>query len=167
MARGYTRGPMDSWIEGIEARREGELFGEERLVEAVLDAFPTPVEAALAFAIAKTRRAGGSKPGGFPGAETVLRQLADGPSRRLVGLVSYEPVPVRPPAKIVDDDGREVGEVTSGTVSPTLGRPVMLAYLATRALRGQPDERFHALVRDRRIPVHLTPLPFVPKRYKR
>lgn len=127
----------------------------------------TPVEAGLAFSIARTRRTGAPKAGGFPGADRVLRQLAEGVRRRLVGLVSYEPVPVRAHAKIVDGNGREVGEVSSGTVSPTLGRPVMLAWMDTGALRASPDGAFHAVVRDRRPSVHLTPLPFVPKRYKR
>ena len=127
----------------------------------------TPVEAGLAFAIPKSRRAGGPKAGGFPGADTILRQFADGPARKLVGLVSYDPVPVRAHAPIVDGDERPVGEVTSGTVSPTLNRPVMLAYLEAGALRASPDGKFHAVVRDRRPAVHVTPLPFVAKRYKR
>lgn len=127
----------------------------------------TPVEAGLAFAIPKSRRTGGAKAGGFPGADVVLRQLVDGPRRRLVGLMSYEPMPIRAHSKITDAHGREVGEVTSGTVSPTLGRPVMLAYVDAATLRDQGLGELHAAVRDKRPPVHLTPLPFVPKRYKR
>ena len=127
----------------------------------------TPVEAALSFAIPKSRRAGGLKAGGFPGAGTVLRQLADGAARKLVGLVSYEPIPIRAHAKLVDERGREVGEVTSGTVSPTLGKPVMLAYVNVATLRDQGLGELYAVVRDKRPAVHLTPLPFVPKRYKR
>jgi glycine cleavage system aminomethyltransferase T len=53
------------------------------------------------------------------------------------------------------------GEVTSGTVSPTLGKPIMLAYVSTGT---QPVQ---AAVRDRRPAVDTVPLPFVPKRYKR
>lgn len=127
----------------------------------------TPVEAGLPFAIPKSRRAGGARAGGFPGADTILRQFADGPARRLVGLMSYDPVPVRAHAAIVDAHDRAVGEVTSGTVSPTLNRPVMLAYLQAGALRESIDGKFHAVVRDRRPAVHVTPLPFVAKRYKR
>jgi aminomethyltransferase len=127
----------------------------------------TPVEASLAFAIPKSRRAGGLKAGGFPGADTVLRQLVDGPPRRLVGLMSWDPIPVRAHAAIVDASGHAVGEVTSGTVSPTLNRPVMLAYVDAGALLHNPDGTFHAVVRDKRPAVHVTPLPFVPKRYKR
>jgi aminomethyltransferase len=127
----------------------------------------TPVEAGLPFAIPKSRRTGGLKAGGFPGADTILRQFADGPSRKLVGLVSYDPIPVRAHAGIVDERERAVGEVTSGTVSPTLNRPVMLAYLDAGALRESADGKFHAVVRDKRPAVHVTPLPFVAKRYKR
>jgi aminomethyltransferase len=125
----------------------------------------TPVEAGLAFAIPKSRRTGGAKAGGFPGSAIVLAQLADGPARRLVGLVSPEAIPIRSHAAIVDADGTPVGEVTSGTVSPTRGQPVMLAYLQAAALAD--GRALRAAVRDKRPAVVTTKLPFVPKRYKR
>ena len=152
---------------GLGARDTLRLEAGLPLHGADISASSTPVEAGLAFAIARTRRAGAPKAGGFPGAGRVLRQFAEGVRRRLVGLVSYEPVPVRAHSKIVDEHGHEVGEVSSGTVSPTLGRPVMLAWMDTGALRASPDGAFQAVVRDRRPTVHVTPLPFVPKRYKR
>ena len=139
------------------------------------DISPTisPIEAGLAFAIAPSRRlpkanpnGAPSKPtktGGFPGAEPVLKELAEGPSRRLVGMVSKEPVPIRSHAKIVTIDGQEVGEVTSGTVSPSLGYPIMLALVQATAL----NQPLFAIVRDKRLAVDITKLPFVPKRYKR
>ena len=130
-----------------------------------LSAQTTPVEAGLAFAIPKSRRTGGTKPGGFPGAPRILEQFATGVRRKLVGLASNEPVPIRAHAAIVDGQGVEVGEVTSGTVSPTLGHPVMLAYVDAALLREQPP--LHAVVRDKRPAVTLQPLPFVPKRYRR
>jgi len=124
----------------------------------------TPVEAGLAFAIPRSRRSGGGKAGGFPGAATILRQLVDGPPRRLVALVSSEPVPVRAHAAILDASDATVGEVTSGTVSPTLGRPVMLALLDAAALDGR---ALRAAVRDKRPTLERVQAPFVPKRYKR
>jgi aminomethyltransferase len=133
----------------------------------------SPIEAQLAFAIAPARRLpkinpDGSqttpaKTGGFPGSDKVLAQLAEGPSRKLVGMVSREPVPIRAHAKIVDAKGQVVGEVTSGTISPSLGIPVMLALVETQALSGP----LSALVRDKTLAVEITKLPFVPKRYKR
>jgi len=132
-----------------------------------IDARTTPAESGLAFAIPKSRRTGGAKAGGFPGAQVVLQQFADGAPRRLVGLVSHEPVPIRAHAPIVDDAGRTVGEVTSGTVSPTLGHPVMLARLDRDVLGGDAEAALRAVVRERRLPVERVPLPFVPKRYRR
>ncbi len=127
----------------------------------------SPVEAGLSFAIPKSRRSGGGKAGGFPGAPVVLRQIAEGPRRKLTGLSSFEPVPIRAHAQIVDGHDRVVGEVTSGTVSPSLGKPVMLAMIDAEVIRESGSTALKAVVRDRRPAVHLTPLPFVPKRYKR
>ena len=124
----------------------------------------TPVEAGLAFAIPKSRRAGGAKAGGFPGAERILAQLQHGAGRKLVGLLGEEAVPVRAHAALQSPDGEVLGEVTSGTVSPSLGRPAMLAYLQGPPA---PGTLLHAIVRDRRVPVRVVALPFVPKRYKR
>ncbi len=119
----------------------------------------TPIEASLGFSIAASRRA----TGGFPGAAKVLAQIANGAPRKLIGLISKEPVPIRSHAKIVKEDGSEVGEVTSGTVSPSLGHPVMLALVQASAV----NESLYAIVRDKKLKVELTKLPFVPKRYKR
>jgi aminomethyltransferase len=125
----------------------------------------TPVEAGLSFAIPKSRRAGGAKAGGFPGAKAVLAQLEQGPPRKLVGLLATDAIPVRAHAQVLDATDAVVGEVTSGTVSPTLGQPVMLAYLDTAAIA---DSRpLRAAVRDKRPAVSIAKLPFVPKRYKR
>ncbi len=125
----------------------------------------TPVEAGLAFAIPKSRRSGGAKAGGFPGAAPILAQLADGPARRLVGLVSGEAIPIRAHAAILDASDTPVGEVTSGTVSPTLGRPVMLGYVRADVLAA--GGALRAAVRDKRPSVEVVRLPFVPKRYRR
>ncbi|MEZ5741768.1 MAG: glycine cleavage T C-terminal barrel domain-containing protein [Burkholderiaceae bacterium] len=76
----------------------------------------------------------------------MLAQLTDGPKRKLVGLVSAENIPIRAHAPILDADGATIGEVTSGTVSPSLNQPIMLAYLPTSAL-ATPGGRFRAQVR--------------------
>lgn len=127
----------------------------------------TPVEAGLGFAIPKSRRRGGAREGGFPGSQRILAQFVDGAPRKLVGLLSFEPIPIRAHAPIVDDADQAIGEVTSGTVSPTLNQPVMLAYLNADALRASADGKFKAQVRDKRPAVQVTQLPFVAKRYKR
>jgi aminomethyltransferase len=133
----------------------------------------TPVEAGLPFAIALSRRlpkanSNGSlskpaKPGGFPGADIVLQHLSEGAPRKLVGMISKEPVPIRAHAKILTASGQEVGEVTSGTVSPSLEHPVMLALIQSDYI----SQPLFAIVRDKELSVEITKLPFVPKRYKR
>jgi aminomethyltransferase len=129
------------------------------------DISPTisPIEASLPFAIANSRRSSGAKAGGFPGASKVLGELNQGAPRKLVGLVSKEPVPIRSHAAVVLASGEQVGEVTSGTVSPSLGHPVMLALVRTDAV----DQPLFAIVRDKTLALTRVKLPFVPKRYKR
>jgi aminomethyltransferase len=125
----------------------------------------TPVEAQLSFAISRSRRSDGPKVAGFPGAEVVLNQLAHGAQRRLMGLVSDQAVPIRAHSPLVDGDNQPVGEVTSGTISPTLGHPIMLGFLPSRVVESQAP--VWARVRDKRLAVKPQKLPFVPKRYKR
>jgi len=154
-------------LAGLGARDTLRLEAGLPLHGSDIDATTTPVESGLAFAIPKSRRTGGAKASGFPGAPTILTQLAEGTPRRLVGLVSHEQVPIRAHAAIVAPDDRPVGEVTSGTVSPTLGHPVMLARVDRGALDDAVRAPLRAVVRDKRPGVMPTPLPFVPKRYKR
>jgi aminomethyltransferase len=134
------------------------LYGQD------MDAATSPVEAGLAWAIAKSRRAGGAKAGGFPGAERVFREQRNGPPRRFAGFVGVEAVPVRTGTVIADAGGRAVGVVTSGTVSPVLNRPIMCGYVEAAVASEAP---LAAIVRGQPRPIERAPLPFVPKRYKR
>jgi aminomethyltransferase len=130
----------------------------------------SPIEAGLQFAIPKSRRLGGSKAGGFPGAGIILEQLAHGVSRKLVGLISDDNVPIRAHCKVETGQGEVLGEITSGTVSPSLGSPIMMAYLPITALPdklGQGGVDLVATVRDKRPRLKVVSLPFVQKRYKR
>jgi aminomethyltransferase len=130
----------------------------------------TPIEAGLSFAIPKSRRLGGDKAGGFPGAATVLQQLTHGASRKLVGLMSEDNIPVRAHSLISNDLGETLGEVASGTVSPSLGKPIMMAYLPVTALPdklGGSGSKLFAAVREKRPELKVVSLPFVAKRYKR
>jgi aminomethyltransferase len=130
-----------------------------------IDEVTTPVEAGLAWAIPKVRRAGGARAGGYPGANVIDGQLALGVGTRRVGLVGLERVPVREGALIVDAQGHRLGRVTSGTLGPTLDRPIAMAYLP--ANHGVPDHEVYAQVRGKNQPMRITPMPFVPHRYCR
>jgi aminomethyltransferase len=146
---------------GLGARDTLRLEAGLHLHGQDMDASATAVEASLGWAIAPSRRGGGKKQGGFPGAEVYLRQAREGANRRLVGLIGEEPVPIRHGAALVGPENKELGIVTSGTVSPSTQRAIMLGYLGSN-----PQEVF-AVVRGARRRVRIARLPFVPKRYKR
>ena len=152
---------------GLGARNSLRLEAGLCLYGNDIDTTTTPVEAALNWAMQKVRRLGGARAGGFPGAGTVLAQL-DGAmrlKRQRVGLVAKERVPVREPAKLENMDGKTIGEVTSGLLSPTLNQPIALAYVEPDyAIAG--TEVF-AMVRGKPVPMIVTPTPFVPNRYHR
>ena len=119
-----------------------------------------PVEAGLTFAINKRRRS----EGGFPGAERILKALAEGPKRKRVGLALEGRLAAREGASVMHGD-QKVGEVTSGGFSPSLERPIAMAYVvAGHAAEGTALE---IDVRGRRIPATVVPMPFVPHRYHR
>jgi aminomethyltransferase len=80
-----------------------------------------------------------------------------------VGLVGEEAVPIRHGSPLVDSENEQVGVVTSGTISPSTQRAIMLGYVAVKFL----DKNLFAIVRAARRPVRIAPLPFVPKRYKK
>ena len=130
-----------------------------------IDTQTTPVEASLVWAISKVRRADGARAGGFPGAEVILGQLAEGAARKRVGIRPQGRAPVREGAEIVDGDGRPVGRVTSGGVGPTAGGPVAMGYVEKALAKADTD--LFAMVRGKPQPVKVAKLPFVPQNYYR
>ena len=130
-----------------------------------IDTKTTPVEAGLSWAIQKVRRPGGARAGHYPGAVAIERQLATGPTHKRVGLLGLERVPVREGATIVDAHGHKLGHVTSGTLAPTVNQPIAMAYLAIN--HTQVHHEVLAEVRGKRVPMRVTPMPFVPHRYFR
>jgi len=125
----------------------------------------TPVEAGLTWAIQKVRRPGGAREGHYPGAAAIEAQLAHGPSMKRVGLVGLERVPVREGAPLTDAVGNKLGHVTSGTLSPSINKPVAMAYLAVN--HTAPTGEVWAEVRLKRQPMRIAPMPFTPHRYHR
>lgn len=123
------------------------------------------MEAGLGWAISRVRRSDGARAGGYPGASALDAQLAQGTVVRRVGLVGLERVPVREGAKLVDIRGRLLGHVTSGTIGPTVDRPIAMAYLA--ANHTAPGAEIYAEVREHRVPMRIEPLPFITHRYRR
>ena len=132
-----------------------------------IDTTTTPIEASLAWAIQKARREGGSREGGYPGAEIVLRQAREGVSRKRVGLMAEGRAPVRAGAKLfADAEGqKEIGLVTSGAFGPTVQAPVAMGYVATDYADN--DTALFAELRGKFVPVHVRAMPFVAPGFKR
>ena len=130
-----------------------------------IDTSTSPVEANLAWALQKSRRAGGDREGGFPGAARILRELAEGPERLRVGLRPEGRAPMREGVDLFAPDGTPVGRVTSGGFGPSVNAPVAMGYVA-RA-HAAPGTLLEGEVRGKRLPVTVTELPFHPTRYKR
>jgi aminomethyltransferase len=150
---------------GLGARNSLRLEAGLCLYGQDLDTTTSPVEAGLTWAIQKVRRAGGDRAGGFPGAERVLRELSDGPSRCRVGLVAQERVPVREHTPLQTLDGAPAGEVCSGLLGPTCNQPIAMAYVP-RGL-STTGTVLNALVRGKSVPMVVQSMPFVPTRYYR
>ncbi len=119
-----------------------------------------PVEAGLAFGINKRRRT----EGGFPGAERVQRVLAAGAERKRVGLVLEGRMAAREGATVMSGDA-QVGVVTSGGFSPSLERPIAMAYVPA-ALSAE-GTALEIEMRGKRLAATVTAMPFVPHRYHR
>ena len=130
-----------------------------------IDETTTPVEAALLWAIQKTRRAGGAREGGFPGAGVILGQIEAGAPRKRVGLKPAGRAPVREGAELLDMDAKPAGQVTSGGFGPTIGGPIAMGYVA--AALATPGTELQAMVRGKPHPVTVTRMPFVEQRYRR
>jgi len=132
-----------------------------------IDTTTTPVEGALEWSIQKIRRHGGARAGGFPGAETILSQLAMGAPRRRVGLRPEGRAPVREGAPLFADaaSSLRIGAVTSGGFGPSINTPVAMGYLpASHAAIGG---LVFAELRGQRLPLRVAAMPFVPNTYKR
>jgi len=132
-----------------------------------IDTTTTPVEGALEWSIQKSRRHGGARAGGFPGADTILRQLDNGAPRRRVGLKPEGRAPVREGAALFADttSSEQIGSVTSGGFGPSVNAPVAMGYLPTS--QAAPGALVFAELRGQRLPLRVTAMPFVPNTYKR
>jgi aminomethyltransferase len=136
---------------GLGARDTLRLEARLPLYGADLSDQTTPLEAGLGRFVKL------EKPH-FSGRDALLRQHDEGPRRKLVGLSMKAQAIPRPHHVVTDAEGNRLGEVTSGTYSPTLGRGIALAYLpADQSAIGTP---VRVIVRDRPQPATVVKTPF-------
>jgi aminomethyltransferase len=121
----------------------------------------SPIEAGLAWSIAKRRR----EEGGFIGASRVQKELADGPTRKRVGIKPEGRAPARDGTEIQNLEGRKIGSITSGGFGPTVNGPVAMGYV--EAEFSAADTKVNLIVRGQAMSATIVKLPFVPNNFKR
>jgi aminomethyltransferase len=157
---------------GLGARNSLRLEAGLCLYGNDIDTGTDPIEAALTWAIQKVRRADGARAGGFLGATKLLAYEAMNmrasnlkPSRKRVGLIAQERIPVRDGTELFSIDGASIGKVTSGLLGPTVNEPVAMGYVAADFSAN--GTVVHAMVRGKPVPMKVSAMPFVPQRYFR
>lgn len=120
------------------------LYGHE------LDDTTTPLEAGLEWVTKFSKEA-------FLGRQALLKQKQDGIRRKLVGLELTGPGIARSHYPILKQ-GRSIGEVTSGTKSPTLGRSIAMGYVT--AEHAEVGNGVEVEIRGRRVEARIVALPF-------
>jgi aminomethyltransferase len=135
---------------GLGARDSLRLEMAYRLYGSDMDDGTTPLEAGLAWVVKLDK-------GDFVGRDALVRQREQGVARKLVGFTLTDPGIPRHGYAVVQD-GRKVGDVTSGTKSPSLGIPIGLAYVPT-ALAAE-GSTFAVEIRGRAAAARVVKTPF-------
>lgn len=164
LARRLLKEPEVGLI-GLGARDSLRLEAGLCLYGHDIDERTTVLAAGLGWTIAKTRRHGGARTGGFPGAAALEHERAVGPVELRVGLLPEGRAPLRADVALADATGTTAGRITSGGFSPSLQRPIAMGYLRTDDVRKRASA--YAMLRGQRVPIVQTSLPFVPHRYYR
>ena len=167
-----TAGPDRLRLAGLGARDSLRLEAGMCLYGHDLNDETTPVSAGLGWIVHKNRRIGG----GFHGDEVILRELKPakeggrGADYRRVGLV-VEGAPAREGAVIVTDSRStgaepqpvEIGRVTSGCPSPTLGKNIAMGYV--RSGNHKIGSKLGVVIRGKQREAEVVKMPFVASRY--
>jgi aminomethyltransferase len=120
------------------------LYGHE------LDESTDPISAGLSFACNLNDRS-------FIGDQSLRELVAAGPPRVRIGLLPEGKRPAREGCQVLSEHGQEIGQITSGGPSPTLGHPIAMAYVdAAFADRAS----FQIDIRGKQVSAVPTPLPF-------
>ncbi|EFA84814.1 aminomethyltransferase [Heterostelium album PN500] len=156
---------LDTGVEGVKcaglgARDSLRLEAGLCLYGHDLNEEITPIEATLGWLISKRRK----EAGGFPGAAVIQKQLKEGVSKKRVGLIVEGP-PARENTVLVDEAGKQIGHVTSGTLSPMTKQSISMCYLNTEHSKN--GTKVFASIRGRQIPAVVSKMPFVPTNYKK
>lgn len=96
----------------------------------------------------------------FIGKDVLIKTKEEGPKRKLVALISEEKCFPRHGYDL-SVDGKKVGHITSGTVSPILEKAIALGYV--ESIYAKEGSLINFLIRGKEIPATITKLPFIKK----
>ena len=117
-----------------------------------IDDTTSPLEAGLGWITKFTKD--------FPNAAALKQQKAAGVRKKLVGFVMDGPGIPRGHYELVDAEGRKIGDVTSGTQSPSLGKGIGLGYV--KAEFAAPGTAIFVQIRGKNLPATVRKLPLTP-----
>lgn len=148
-------------LAGLGARDSLRLEAGLCLYGSDIDANTTPIEAALAWLVAKRRRLEEN----FPGASVINKKLKSGVENRRIGLKmspSGKPPPARAGVEIFKNQ-QKIGQITSGCPSPSLGFNIGMGYVQEQFK--QPGTAVQLKIRDRFYDAEITKMPFINTNY--
>lgn len=117
-----------------------------------IDDTTSPLEAGLGWVTKFTKD--------FTNAESLKQQKEAGVARKLVGFLMDGPGIPRGHYELVNEAGEKIGDVTSGTQSPSLSKGIGLGYVQTEL--SKPGSKVFVQIRGKNQPATVVKLPFVP-----
>lgn len=120
-----------------------------------IDETTSPIEAGLGWIVKMNKNAD------FIDKELYMKQRANGVSRRLAGFEMIDRGIPRKDYVLTNADGKEIGKVTSGTMSPTLNKGIGMGYFDINEI--QPDNEVFLQVRNKSLKAQIVKLPFLKK----
>ena len=141
---------------GLGARDTLRLEAGNLLYGHDMDERTNPLEAGLGFVVKLDK-------GDFLGRDVLVKVKAEGPRRRLVGFEMVERGVPRSGFP-VEVEGRQVGEVTSGSYAPTLETNLGLAYVD--ASLATVDRRIDVVIREKPVQAKIVKLPFYRSKHR-
>jgi aminomethyltransferase len=122
----------------------------------------SPIEAGLIWSIQKSRRLPNMQ---YKGVKRIIADIQNVNSKRLVGIRPEGKVPARAGTEIQDAEGNQIGLVTSGGYSPTLGCPIAMGYVNGKFKKV--GTSINLLIRNKSMPASVVKVPFVSTKYYR
>jgi aminomethyltransferase len=119
-----------------------------------IDDTTSPMEAGLGWITKFNKK--------FIHSDELMTQKKSGIKRRLVGFQMTDKGIPRHGYKIFSSQGREIGQVTSGSISPSLGMGIGLGYVA--AGNEKPGDEIAIEVRDKKLKARVVKIPFYQSR---